>query len=423
VLSLAIWLASGTLAPYAATFFRPIVSSPCGYLYNVDHPQHEAAFLMLDGAPPERWQGSLVLRRLLFPLIAYPFMKLGGFEVGGFVASLACQLAALLALARHLRRRHGEDAARVGIWLTALYPGITYWAALPYAYVTIVPASIALFILLANLDDRLAELGRRRAIGLVAGRAAAMGVFFTAYDLVPFFGLAALILLARRRRWLEMPGAVAGMAAAPLLVSLLLAWRFHVGWTNTNTAIYSTVLGAYLHPPALMSWARAVADVPLVLVENFFFSNMVFLPAAFVVLLAITRLPPSRVEAALLVAVGLVFLFNNLAPPDPGRWQMRGDFISRLYQPVFVALVVYVARAVASAGALPRPKPALAFGVAVLAIAANATVAFGPIARLPWAGPIYAGFYLHSPPGTMDAVLAAHGRRPLGFCRRAPGRE
>jgi hypothetical protein len=350
-------------------------------------------------------------------------MKLAGFELGGFVASLVCQLAALVALARHLRRRHGDDAAAVGIWLTALYPGITYWAALPYAYAAIVPASIALFIVLADLDDRLAEPDRRRAIALVAGRSAVMGVLFTAYDLLPFYGLAGLFVLIRRRRFLELPVAAAGMAAAPALVNLLLAWRFHVGWTNTNTALYGTVLGAYLHPPALGIWARAIADFPIVLVQNFFFSNVVFLPAAFVVLLALTRLRPMPVEAALLCSVGLVFLFNNLAPPYPGRWQMRGDFIPRLYQPLFVALVVYVARATATARAQPRPKPALALGAVIVAIAANATVAFGPIARVPWAGPIYAGFYLHSPPGTMDAVLAVHGRRPLGFCRQAPERN
>src|SRR4029077_9369055 len=90
LLALAIWLSSGTMTPYASTFFRPIVSSPCGYLYNVDHPQHEATFRMLDGQPPERWRGSLVLRRLLFPVVAYPFMKAAGFEVGGFIASVLC---------------------------------------------------------------------------------------------------------------------------------------------------------------------------------------------------------------------------------------------------------------------------------------------------------------------------------------------
>ena len=69
LLLLAIWLSSGTMAPYASTWAFPIVSKPCGYLYNLDHPQHLAVFQMLDGQPREVWQGSFVLRRLLFPAI------------------------------------------------------------------------------------------------------------------------------------------------------------------------------------------------------------------------------------------------------------------------------------------------------------------------------------------------------------------
>ena len=234
LLALAIWLSSGTMAPYASTFFRSIVSTPCGYLYNVDHPHHRAVFDMLDGQPPERWRGSLVLRRLLFPLVAYPLMKAAGFEVGGFVASLLCHLAALVGLGLFLRRRYGEETAIAGVWMFAVYPGITYWAALPYAYAAIVPASVGLFALLSALDDDEASVGR------VALLSAGMGVLFVAYDLAPFFGVAAILLLARRRRFAALPLAVACMAVAPLATSALLKLCFHVPWTNTNTAIYAT---------------------------------------------------------------------------------------------------------------------------------------------------------------------------------------
>src|SRR5260370_33587705 len=86
ILVLAIWLSSGTMAPYASTWPSPIVSRPCGYLYNIDHPQFRATFDMLDGQPRQQWQFSVVLRRILVPLLAYPFMKLGGFAPRGFVA-------------------------------------------------------------------------------------------------------------------------------------------------------------------------------------------------------------------------------------------------------------------------------------------------------------------------------------------------
>jgi hypothetical protein len=410
LLALAVWLSSGTMAPYAATWAYPIVTQPCGYLVNTDHAQHEAVFQMLDGQPPERWRQSLVLRRLLFPVVAYPFMKVGGFAVGGFVASLLCQLGALGALAFHLLRRRGESAAIAGMWTLAVYPGITYWAALPYAYAAIVPASIGIFILLARLDER-------RGLRAAAGLSLAMGLLFTAYDLAPIFGLAALLVLLRRRRFGDLAVAVAGMAFAPVCALLLLKLVFQVPLSNTNTAIYGTVLRAYFHPPGPAIWLRSLVDLPVVLLRNFLFSNLVFLPALFLAVVAITRQRPTLVEGALMVAVALVFLFNNLAPPYSGRWQMRGDFIPRLYQPIFVALLVYCARAIGDRGSLPRPKAAVLVVLAGLVFVANASIAFGPIARVPWAGNLYQAFYQHAPPGTMDEILAQHGRRPLGFCK------
>jgi hypothetical protein len=409
LLALAIWLSSGTMAPYASTFYRPIVSTPCQYLYNVDHPLHEAAFWMLDGQPPERWQSSIVLRRILFPLIAYPFMKAAGFEAGGFIASLLCHLAALAALALFLRRRHGEEVAVAGVWLLAVYPGITYWAALPYANAAIVPASIALYILLAGLAE---EAGLRAT----ALRCAGMGLLFTAYDLAPFFGLAALLVLLRRRRFAQLPVAVGCMAAGPLVTGLLLKLAFHVPWTNRNTAIYGIVATAYLHPPALGVWARSLGDLPLVAVANFFYGNLLFLPALFLAVVAVTRRSLTLQEAALLVAAAAVFFFNNLAPPYAARWQMRGFLIPRLYQPLFVGLLVYVARALGERRAFPGFKAHLLVALAVLTCAANASVAFGPIAHLTWAGPVYQRFYPHSGVRTMDDNLAQYGRRPLGFC-------
>jgi hypothetical protein len=409
LLALAIWLSSGTMTPAASTFFAPIVSQPCGYLYNVDHSLHEASFRMLDGQPPERWRFSIVLRRMLFPLLAYPFMKVAGFEVGGFIASVLCQLVALVALGLFLRRRHGEDAALIGIWLLSTYPGITYWAALPYAYVAIVPASIGLFILLTRLEER---PGLRNT----AATSAAMGVLFTAYDLLPFFGVAALLVLVRRRRFAELPIALAGLSAGPLIVALVLKYVFQVDWSNKNTALYGIVARAYLHPPPLGVWLASVSDILPVLGANYFYSNLVFLPALFLAVVIVARDTPSLVEGALLMAGAAVFLFNNLAPPYTGRWQMRGIFIPRLYQPLFVGLLVYCARVVGAWSPVQQPKARLLMAAVVLAFAGNASIAFGPIAHVPWAGYAYHRFYMHSGPDEMDHMLALHGRRPLGFC-------
>ena len=62
LLSLGVWANTGTLAPYGATLDKPLVSDPCKYLLNIDHFHFKAAFLMLDGAPRDQWEFSVVLR-------------------------------------------------------------------------------------------------------------------------------------------------------------------------------------------------------------------------------------------------------------------------------------------------------------------------------------------------------------------------
>jgi hypothetical protein len=366
---------------------------------------------MLDGAPRERWQSSVVLRRVLYPLVAFPFMKIAGFVAGGFIASALINLAALIALALFLRRRWGERSAVVGAWLLALHPGVTYWGALPYANAAIVPASLGLFMLLARLDEQ-------PDLASVARNCLGMTVLFTAYDLLPYFAVAGLILLMRRRRWSALPIAVACLVSGPLLVSIVLGKVAHVPWSNANTRYYGAMVTAYLHPLSAAAWLRELARFPLVLVQVFLFSNMVFLPALFLSVLLVARERLTPVEGALLAGVGLVFAFNNLAPPNPDTDDMRGEWIARIYQPALAVLIVYCARVAGAAKDLERPRAIVVSYLTAIVMLGNLSVAFGPIAHVPWAGPIYQRFYRHSFADTMDRNLAAHGRRPLGFCKR-----
>lgn len=406
---LAIWLSSGTMVPFASTWAFPIVSKSCGYLFNQDHPQYRAVFDMLDGAPRAAWEWSIVVRRILYPLVAFPFMKAAGFVVGGFIASALINVAALVTLAPFVRRRWGERAALVAMWLLASYPGVTYWGALPYANATVVPVSCGLFMLLTRLDER-------DDLRWVMGNALAMGVLVTAYDLLPYFGVAAMIVLARRRRWRAMPIAAVCLVSGPVLVWLVLTRLVHLAWSNINTDIYGIMVQGYLHPGDVGAWIRSLAGFPRALVQVFLFSNMVFLPALFLLLLIVARARLNAVEGALFLGIALVFLFNNLGPPHPETDQMRGDYIPRIYQPLCAALIVYCARVIGAAGALERSKAtfvAVALGATLLA---NLSVAFGPIGRVPWAGSIYQRFYFHSYLDSMDTNLARYGRRPLGFC-------
>src|SRR3954451_23846126 len=196
LLTLGIWVNTGTLAPYGATLKSPLLWAPCNYPLNIDNPHFKATFLMLDGAPRAQWAFSVVLRRILYPLLAYPFMKLLGFGAGGLVTNVLVAVGSLAFFWLALRRRLGAQPPLAILALLATYPGWMYWAGLPYSYAAIVPLSLLCLVLLWRLESGDVSWRRAALVGL------AMGVLFTGYDLLPIYGAAGVLLLLWRRRWL-----------------------------------------------------------------------------------------------------------------------------------------------------------------------------------------------------------------------------
>jgi hypothetical protein len=158
-------------------------------------------------------------------------------------------------------------------------------------------------------------------------------------------------------------------------------------------------------------------------VANTFFSNFLFLPLLFLlVLVAALWLPrESRAvlrpaEAWLLIAAVLLFLFNNLAPPYAG-WPLRGAWVPRLYQPVFVAMISTLAVFYARAALLPRAMQRGAWAALGLAVALQAWVVFAPVLGAPrLSGWLYYRFYQHSTRPFYADNLQKLGARPVGFC-------
>jgi hypothetical protein len=411
VLVASIWLSSGTLSPHVLTAEPAHPHPPCGYLYSIDHPHHVATTQLLSGAPRAQWEWGAFLRRILFAILAFPFMRWLGFETGGFVASVLLHLVALLAFAAYVRRTIGERGAIAAAWLVATYPGIPYWGALPYCYSAIVPCSLLIYVLLC-------ELARAERFGRASLLCGAMGMLFTAYDFLPLFGAASLFVLAARRRWRWIPAAGL-LLVFPVAVWNLVLWRiFRVAPINANTGSFRDIVLSWLNPADLQGWRRLLADLPRIAVENYLDSGFWVLPVLFAVLLVADRLGPrvrlALPEKAVLWSTLLLFLFNNAAPPYSG-WQLRGDWIARFYQPVFVAYVSFAARAFASTE-LGRSRRTTAAALCA-AILIDASVAFGAILHIPYAGTLHYRFYRHSPAGTFDRNLARYGRRPLGFCK------
>ena len=414
ILLASIWLSSGSMAPYGATLNTPLVQEPCQYLVNIDHSHHQAVLLMLEGKDKSEWGFSVVLRRWLFTVLAFPFMRLWGFETGGFMASVVFHLISFHLFVAFLKNEIGTTAAVAGMWLLATYPGISYWAALPYAYAAIVPCSLCAIMLLWKLE-------RATLLTTGIGLSLLLGVLFIAYDLLPFFGLAAIIIVVVKRRYRHLPWVLLALIIPSVASNLLLRVFFGVGFRNDNTDVYYSVIQSYLHKPDVHGWIALLTDLPRILVDNYLFSNFLFLPLLFLILCAFNflagrRLRFSLTEKAVLLAVATVFLFNNVAPPYPG-WQLRGYYITRLYQPLFIVLLLFSARMAQQAFVLRGRWRNAILALLVIAVVANATVAFGPVIHNRFTGQIYYRFYRHASPDSLEVNLNRYGRRPLGFCR------
>jgi hypothetical protein len=375
---------------------------------------------MLDGAPRESWDFSVVLRRILYPLVAYPFMKLLGFGAGGLVVNVLLATGSLTAFWYAARHRFGADLSYAALWLLATYPGYVYWGGSPYSYAAIVPLSLLSLVVLWRLQT-VTTWREAFLYGLV------LGILFTGYDLLPFFGVAGILLLARRRLW----SASAALAVAALIPQLLVLVGLHrlwgVAFRNSNNEVYATILRSYLSPIDGLQWGELLARIPAILVDNFLYGNFLFLPLLFLFgLLAATRTSGERptlvpAEKCVLLAGLLVFLVNNAAPPYEG-WQMRGPWISRLYQPVGVVMLAFLGRFYGRLWLLPR---SLRFGsraALALVVGLNAWVIFAPLLlRSPlMTGLLYYRFFQHSSPSAYVDNLKRFGFRPIGFCASTP---
>jgi hypothetical protein len=407
VLLLGCWLSSGTLAPYG---MQPD-GGPCRYRINIDHGQFRAVVAMIEGRPSEKWIWSVVLRRVLHPILAYPWMKAFGFALGGLLFNMVLHVCALVALAVAMRRFFDARAAVLVAWLFASYPGYAYWVGLPYSYAVIVPGSIACLIaLLWWHEDRT----RRRCVAA----AAIIGFVGLGYDLIPFFGGALLILLLGYRRWLDLVLALVTLLAWAVFIAKGLPMIFGFPAVNSNTAAYAAVVTSYLDAPnRLAGWGRLVLDAPGIFASNFVFSNFVFFPALFVWLVVLRRRRPlvHPVALAVLLAVFGVFLFLNLAPNYDSAWQLRGTWVARLYQPWFVAVLVTVASASVALRRTARHK-VLVGSVAVVAVLDAAVIAGPFIGLTSLYGSVYQHFYPAWRMNQNAAWLKKLGRRPYGVC-------
>ena len=415
------WNATGTLAPYANTSKASLTCTSCDYLINVDHFNFLATFNLIDGKPKYTYENSVVLRRFLFPFLAYPFMKFLGFYYGGILASIIINFLVIFGFSVWIYRSVGKVAGLSTLLLLITMPGTFYWIGLPYSYTLIVPSTLVLYYLLSKISRT------NRLISHVF-YCLLIGLIFLAYDLWIFF-LPALLMIFAFQNWKRIW--IAFVCLLPTFIwNYTLSSVFNITFSNSNTDIYSGLIDAYLIFPQnhfdysyFTSYLEKICTVLFsVGPKIFLYSNFIALPLLFLIGIVFNYFIKSHIhllliEKVILLSVVVVFLFINLTFKQPKGWNLSGDWIARLYQPVFVVYVAYLARTTSALTSYFLPKiKYIYFYLASLAIAFNIYIMFGIWIESNFTSKVYYFFYKHSTQTAQIEMIRKYGKKPIGFC-------
>ncbi len=414
VLLLQMYLNTGTLSAYAATLDKPALYN--GYYVNYDWPQYVANYNFIRGEDHSVWENGLVLRRILLYVIGFPFLKIFGFYAGSLITIVLTLLTTFFFFFRFVEREFGEFACKVAMLLLGSYSGIMYWIGSPFVQNLVVPLSLIVYMLLYQLHKK--SLYKKTFYLTV------IGVLFTGYDLLPLFAPGILLYITlhksielKQKLWL-LPITIVTFLLPQLLIKLWLTAR----GANTNTGneeAYKVIITAYTHIlNDLPAWYIRIKNVPETLLHCFFRSNFYVLPLLFIFSWFIGRwylsFKLNLLERCLLLSVLFLFLFNNIAPPYEGEWQMWGDWLARLYQAVFVVYLLYIIRL---AEHIYKIKKMLLFFniIMFLAVLTNVLINTGGLYASSLSNFVYSNFYLHGSPNSYSKNIIYYGARPLGF--------
>jgi len=411
------YLSTGTLSPYANTLGHPpeypIIDPKCRYLYNGDYHHFSALFFLLDGKPKQRWKHSVVQRRILYNCIAYPFMKIFEHDLGGLITNALITVLAFVMFSLFALRTVGQAGAIAGMWLLAPFPGIHYYVGQPFLYSMIVPGLLWLFMMVWKLNQ---DPSAKNIMLVSLG----VGLLCTGYDFMPIVAPIVMAILFIKKKWAFMPLSAACILVLSAMWFIVLHHVLHGSIQSENSDIYKNILLSIIHPAPLAQWVEVMKQFPLILVTNVFYCCFAFLPCLFLVALLLYRKPLLFIEAGTIAMMLFILFMNNCLPHRNFPWNMAGTYIARLYEPMFVALLFYVMRAIQALW-LQNPKSiktGLLLAAVVATILGNALVSLGPALNDPCriSSSIYWHFNKHSPPTSMKKNLEQFGRRPWGFC-------
>ena len=403
------YLNTGTLSAYAVTLENPMVID--GHIVNYDYVHHECNYNFIIGSDPETWSNGWVLRRELFFIVAFPFFKLFGFYFGGIIAAFSITIFSYFVFIKFIFKTFGIQQAYVGMALFVAYPGIMYWIGSPFAQTMIVPCSCLIYILMWKINESLILKKQLMYLSIIA-------ILFTAYDLFVFFYPAILLIFFTKRQWIALFCSLPIMLLPQILIVFWLKAKGVDQLNDRNSGVYAIIINSYIHPGDLAIWWNSIKQVPNILIHNFINSNFLFLPSLFLILTPwafVKKFQMNRIEIFVLLSALLVFLFNNLAPPYTAEFSMQGKWIARIYQPIFVILIMFIVRFSVVAFNSSKISKRIFISLICLCFIGNSIINFGGCFKSRFTQWAWFSFYQHSFPSTMINNLNKYGAKPIGF--------
>jgi hypothetical protein len=178
--------------------------------------------------------------------------------------------------------------------------------------------------------------------------------------------------------------------------------------------------------PDFGRWFYYLKNFPIYLIHNYLFSTFAYLSIVFAIFnipkLFGNRLKLNSVESAVIISVFIVFAFNNLAP-QYRSWQFRELGFARIYEPIFIVMILYLGRKVQSMFELPQQKQRILLGILTLMILGNSLTSFSTMLPNNLGLGIYGNFYLQGYTtkqtySDFKERIRKFGRYPIGTCRQ-----
>lgn len=123
----------------------------------------------------------------------------------------------------------------------------------------------------------------------------------------------------------------------------------------------------------------------------------------------------NNIETTVLISALAIFLFNNLAPWYVSDFQMRGEWIARIYQPLFIVFMMYIIRFSSHIFNDSAIQKNIFVTLIAVCFLGGVVLNFGVCLKSNFTQWAWHRFYQHSPPDTMQKNLSKFGIRPIGF--------